>query len=147
MIRVIRVAAALGIATLSVAATAHVTVSPKESAVGAHVKYVVRVPNEKQVDTVAIEIRFPSALRVRSFEQRPGWMTEPIRDASGTLIGVRWRGSLPPQQFAEFGLLAVNPAAAGDLAWSAIQSFADGTKVEWSGAAGSKTPAPRVTIK
>jgi len=147
MIRVIRVATALGIATLSVAATAHVTVSPKESAVGAHVKYVVRVPNEKQVDTVAIEIRFPSALRVRSFEQRPGWMTEPIRDASGTLIGVRWRGSLPPQQFAEFGLLAVNPAAAGDLAWSAIQSFADGTKVEWSGAAGSKTPAPRVTIK
>jgi len=147
MIRVIRVAAALGIATLSVAATAHVTVSPKESAVGAHVKYVVRVPNEKQVDTVAIEIRFPSALRVRSFEQRPDWMTEPIRDASGTLIGVRWRGSLPPQQFAEFGLLAVNPAAAGDLAWSAIQSFADGTKVEWSGAAGSKTPAPRVTIK
>jgi len=147
MIRVIRVAAALGIATLSVAATAHVTVSPKESAVGAHVKYVVRVPNEKQVDTVAIEIRFPSALRVRSFEQRPGWMTEPVRDASGTLIGVRWRGSLPPQQFAEFGLLAVNPAAAGDLAWSAIQSFADGTKVEWSGAAGSKTPAPRVTIK
>ena len=146
MIRV-RVAAALGIATLSVAATAHVTVSPKESAVGAHVKYVVRVPNEKQVDTVAIEIRFPSALRVRSFEQRPGWMTEPVRDASGTLIGVRWRGSLPPQQFAEFGLLAVNPAAAGDLAWSAIQSFADGTKVEWSGAAGSKTPAPRVTIK
>jgi len=141
------VAAALGIATLSVPATAHVTVSPKESAVGAHVKYVVRVPNEKQVDTVAIEIRFPSALRVRSFEQRPGWMTEPIRDASGTLIGVRWRGSLPPQQFAEFGLLAVNPAAAGDLAWSAIQSFADGTKVEWSGAAGSKTPAPRVTIK
>ena len=147
MIRVIRVAAALGIATLSVAATAHVTVSPKESAVGAHVKYVVRVPNEKQVDTVAIEIRFPSALRVRSFEQRPDWMTESIRDASGTLIGVRWRGSLPPQQFAEFGLLAVNPAAAGDLAWSAIQSFADGTKVEWSGAAGSKTPAPRVTIK
>lgn len=147
MIGVIRVATALGIATLSVAATAHVTVSPKESAVGAHVKYVVRVPNEKQVDTVAIEIRFPSALRVRSFEQRPGWMTEPIRDASGTLIGVRWRGSLPPQQFAEFGLLAVNPAAAGDLAWSAIQSFADGTKVEWSGAAGSKTPAPRVTIK
>jgi hypothetical protein len=141
------VAAALGIATLSVAATAHVTVSPKESAVGAHVKYVVRVPNEKQVDTVAIEIRFPSALRVRSFEQRPGWMTEPIRDASGTLIGVRWRGSLPPLQFAEFGLLAVNPAAAGELAWSAIQSFADGTKVEWSGAAGSKTPAPRVTIK
>ena len=147
MIRVIRVAAALRISTLSVAATAHVTVSPKESAVGAHVKYVVRVPNEKQVDTVTIEIRFPSALRVRSFEQRPGWMTEPVRDASGTLIGVRWRGSLPPQQFAEFGLPAVNPAAAEDLAWSAIQSFADGTKVEWSGAAGSKAPAPRVTIK
>jgi hypothetical protein len=69
-----------------------------------------------------------------------------VRDASGTLVGVRWRGTLPAQQFAEFGLLAVNPPVAGDLSWSATQSFADGSKVEWSGVAGSKTPAPHVTI-
>jgi uncharacterized protein YcnI len=136
----------LALAALSAAATAHVTVWPRESAASAHQKYDVRVPNEKQIETVAVEVRFPAGLRVTSFEQKPGWMTEPIRDPSGRAIGVRWRGGLPPQQFTEFGLLAVNPPAPGDLSWSAVQTFADGSKVEWTGAAGSKTPAPHVTI-
>jgi hypothetical protein len=129
-----------------VSAMAHVTVWPKESAAGAHEKYEVRVPNEKQVDTISIEVRFPAGLRVTSFEQKPGWMTEAVRDSSGKAAGVRWTGKLPPQQFAEFGLLAVNPKASGDLGWTVVQSFADGTRIEWSGPAGSKTPGPRVTI-
>jgi uncharacterized protein YcnI len=143
--RMIPLAAALLLAP--VPALAHVTIWPKESAVKAREKYEVRVPNEKQADTVAVELRFPAGLRVTSFEQKPGWMTEPVRDASGNTIGVRWTGRLAPQQFTEFGLLAVNPPAAGELSWTAVQSFSDGTKVEWSGPAGSKTPAPRVTIR
>jgi hypothetical protein len=137
---------AAAIATLPAIASAHVTVWPKQSSAGAHEKYVVRVPNEKQGDTVAIEVRFPAALRVTAFEQKPGWMTEAIRDDAGKTIGVRWTGKLPPQQFAEFGLLAVNPATLADLYWTAIQTFGDGTKIEWSGPGGSKTPAPHVTI-
>lgn len=128
-------------------AEAHVTVWPKESAAKAWEKYEVRVPNEKQVDTVAVEVRFPAGVRAMSFEQKPGWMTEPVRDPSGKTIGVRWTGKLPPQQFAEFGIIAVNPAVAGELKWTAIQTYADRTSVEWSGDKGSKTPAPRVTIR
>jgi uncharacterized protein YcnI len=143
--RLIPIAAALLL--LPTAALAHVTIWPKESSSGAREKYEVRVPNEKQADTVAIEVRFPTGLRVTSFEQKPGWMTEPLRDASSNAIGVRWTGRLAPQQFTEFGLLAVNPPSSGELSWTATQIFADGTKVEWSGAAGSKTPAPRVTIR
>lgn len=139
--------AAFALAALSTTAAAHVTVSPKESIAGAHEKYEIRVPNEKQVDTVSVEVRFPAGVRVTSFEQKPGWMTEPVRDSSGSIIGVRWTGTLAPQQFTEFGLLAVNPPAAADLGWTAAQTYADGTKVEWSGAAGSKTPAPHVIIK
>jgi hypothetical protein len=131
---------------LPAGALAHVTVWPKESSAKAREKYEVRVPNEKQADTVAVELRFPAGLRVTSFEQKPGWMTESIRDASGNAVGVRWTGRLAPQQFTEFGLLAVNPPAAGELSWTAVQSFSDGTRVEWSGPPGSKTPAPRVTI-
>jgi uncharacterized protein YcnI len=145
MNKLIPLVAAAAVA-ISAVATAHVTVWPRESVAGGHEKYQVRVPNEKQVDTVAVEVRIPPGLRVTSFEQKPGWMTEPLRDGSGKLAGVRWRGSLPPQQFTEFGLLAVNPAAAGDLGWSAVQTFADGSKIDWSGAAGSKTPAPHITI-
>jgi uncharacterized protein YcnI len=128
-------------------AAAHVSVWPKESVQGAREKYEIRVPNEKQADTVALEIRFPSGLKVSSFEQKPGWNTEPLRDSAGAIVGVRWTGKLPPQQFTEFGLLAANPATGGEIAWSATQVFADGTKVEWSGELGSKTPAPRVMLK
>ena len=142
--RMIPLAAALLL--LPAGALAHVTVWPKESSAKAREKYEVRVPNEKQADTVAVELRFPAGVRVTSFEQKPGWMTEPIRDASGNAVGVRWTGRLAPQQFTEFGLLAVNPPAAGELSWTAVQSFSDGTRVEWSGPPGSKTPAPRVTI-
>jgi len=127
-------------------AAAHVTVWPKQSSPGAREKYEVRVPNEKPVDTIAVEIRFPAALRVTSIEQKPDWRAEALRDPSGRLIGVRWTGKLGPEQFTEFGLLAVNPGKGGEIAFTAIQAFADGTRVEWSGAAGSKTPAPRVTL-
>jgi hypothetical protein len=145
--KLFRSIAAFGLMLLSASALAHVTVWPKESAAGAREKYVVRVPNEKTSDTIAVEIRFPGGLRVASFEQKPGWMTEPVRDPSGKIVGARWTGRLPPQQFAEFGLLAANPTSPGELSWTAVQTFADGTRIEWSGAAGSKSPAARVTIK
>ena len=132
---------------VAVPATAHVSVWPKESVQGEREKYEIRVPNEKQVDTIALEVGFPSGLKVTSFEQKPGWNTEPLRDPSGAIIGARWTGRLPPQQFTEFGLLAVNPATGSQLLWSATQVYADGTKVEWSGEPGSKAPAPRVTLK
>lgn len=131
---------------VAVPASAHVTVWPKTSVPAAHEKYEVRLPNEKQADTIALELRFPAALKVRSLEQKPGWTTELIRDRSGGVTGVRWTGRLAPMQFTEFGLLATNPPTPGDLVWSATQFYADGTKIEWSGPVGSKTPAPRVTL-
>jgi uncharacterized protein YcnI len=136
-------------AAMAVTATpvlAHVTVWPRESTAAAHEKYDIRVPNEKEVDTIVVEVRFPTTVRVTAFEQKPGWTSEALRDEAGKIVGVRWRGKLPPQQFTQFGLLATNPAAAGELVWTAAQTFADGTKVEWSGPLGSKTPAPRVKL-
>jgi uncharacterized protein YcnI len=127
-------------------AAANVSVWPQQSAPGAREKYEIRVPNEKQADTTAIELRFPAGVRVTSFEQKPGWMTEAVRDGSGRIVGVRWTGKLPPSQFAEFGLLAVNPASGNALVWPAVQTYADGTRIEWSGKPGSKTPAARVTL-
>ena len=136
----------LAAASVATAATAHVTVSPQQSAPGAREKYELRVPNERKSATITVEFRFPPNLRVTAVEQKPGWQAEAIRDSAGNLTGVRWLGNLPPEEFTDFGLLAVNPPAGGELAFTAIQAFADGTKVEWSGAAGSKTPAPRVKL-
>jgi uncharacterized protein YcnI len=127
-------------------ASAHVTVSPSQSASGAREKYEIRVPNERKSATITVEVRFPEKLRVTAVEQKPGWQAEAIRDRSGNLIGVRWIGTLPPEQFTEFGVLAVNPQGGGQLEFTAIQAFADGTKINWSGTAGSKTPAARVRL-
>jgi uncharacterized protein YcnI len=127
-------------------APAHVSVWPQQSANGAREKYEIRVPNEKQADTTSIEVLFPAGARVTSFEQKPGWMTETVRDGGGRIVGVRWTGKLPPSQFAEFGLLAVNPASGGELVWPAVQTYADGSRVDWSGKPGSKAPAARVTL-
>ena len=137
---------AIAAATLPTAAAAHVTVSPQQSAPGAREKYVLRVPNERRSATITVEIHFPRGLRVSAVEQKPGWQAEALRDSAGNLTGVRWIGNLPPEQFTEFGLLAVNPPSGGDLVFTALQAFADGTKVEWSGTPGSKTPAARVRI-
>ena len=138
---------AAGMLLVPAIAAAHVSVSPKESPAKAWEKYDVRVPNEKEVDTIAVEVRFPASVRAMSFEQKPGWMTEPVRDASGKTVGVRFTGKLPPHQFAEFGMIAVNPAVPGELKWTATQTYADRTTIEWSGDKGSKTPAAWVTIK
>jgi uncharacterized protein YcnI len=127
-------------------ASAHVTVWPNESAAGAREKYEIRVPNEKQADTIALEVRFPAGLKVTAFEQKAGWSTELLRDPSGAVTGARWSGRLAPMQFTEFGLLAANPRKGGELVFTAVQVYSDGTKSEWSGAADSKTPAPRVTL-
>lgn len=70
-----------------------------------------------------------------------------IRRNGDAIAGASWTGTLAPDEFVEFGIKAVNPAAAEALTWRFIQSYADGTKVEWTGAPGSKTPAPQVVLR
>src|SRR6058998_3550393 len=101
--------AAAALAALATSASAHVTVSPQQSAPGAREKYELRVPNERKSATITVEFRFPPNLRVTAVEQKPGWQAEAIRDSAGNLTGVRWLGNLPPEEFTDFGLLAVNP--------------------------------------
>jgi uncharacterized protein YcnI len=134
-------------ALLPLAANAHVTVWPQQSDLGAHQKYVVRAPNEKKVATVRIEGAFPREVRVTQLEQVPGWKVEARRDGSGAIVGATWTGDLPPDQFAEFGLLAANPKTGTALTWTFAQIYADGSRVEWAGPPGSRTPAPQVRLR
>ena len=142
-----RLLISLAAAALTTSASAHVTVSPQQSAPGAHEKYEIRVPNEKTADTIAVEVHLPAGLKAIAFEQKPGWSTELDRDPSGAIVGARWSGKLAPLQFTEFGLLAANPATSAELVFTATQFYADGTRIEWSGPATSKTPAARVALK
>ena len=113
-------------------ASAHAVVFPKRSTHGAYEKYVLRVPNEKDVATTRVEIRFPAGLRVVSFVDVAGWQLEEIRDSANAVIGAVWTGSLPPERFVEFPFVAVNPKDDAQLVWPAYQTYASGEKVRES---------------
>ncbi|MCZ8519153.1 MULTISPECIES: YcnI family copper-binding membrane protein [Paenibacillus] len=126
-------------------ASAHVTVFPKETIQGTYEKFAVRVPTEKDVPTVKVEVRFPlDAVTVSRFEPKPGWTYEVKRDADKKITGVVWTASgegLGPTEFGEFymsGKVADNAAA---ISWKAYQTYKDGSVVEWTGAEGADKPA------
>ena len=127
-------------------ASAHAVVFPRTSTPGAYEKYVLRVPNEKDAATTRVEIRFPAGVRVVSFADVPGWTLETVTDSADKVVGAVWTGTLPPKRFVELPFVAVNPKAETRLVWPAVQTYADGERVEWTGAEDAKTPASSTRI-
>lgn len=134
-------------AVLAGAAHAHIRINPSESVAGGREMYRMRVPNEKQVNSSRIEGEFPAGLKVYAFEPKAGWKVDLRKNDKGDIVGATWTGVLKPYEFLEFGMLAVNPAAAGDLSWKFVQFYDDGSKEEFVGGPGSRLPAPVVTLK
>jgi uncharacterized protein YcnI len=143
-----RVAAATIALVLAIPAIVlgHAVVFPKASAPGAYERYVLRVPNERNVPTTKVEMRFPPEVRVTSFSDVPGWQLDVVRDSASRIVGATWTGSLPPERFMEFPFVAVNPKTGAEIHWPAYQTYANGEKVEWTGAEGSKSPASVTTL-
>ena len=139
--------AALGVAMLcSSLAWAHVVVYPKTSTPGAYEKYVIRVPNERDVSTIKVEIRFPEALRVVSFGDVPGWKLQVLADSTQRIIGAVWTGVLPKERFVEFPFVAVNPKDSTSVTWPTYQTYEGGERVEWVGPDSSYTPVSSTLI-
>jgi uncharacterized protein YcnI len=130
------------------AAQAHVTVLPRESTAGATQKYTVRVPNEKTIANVRVEVEFPANVEIMSVSEKAGWKLEVKKDASGKATGAVWSGaSLAPRDIAEFEFLARNPNGETKLVWKAVQVYEDGSRSEWTGPQGTRSPAPVTQIK
>jgi hypothetical protein len=146
--RVLRIGALVSALTLGVYAVAlgHAVVYPRASATGAHERYVIRVPNERNVPTNRVEITFPSDVKVGSFIDVPGWTLEVVRDSAKRIIGAVWTGSLPPERFVELPFVATNPTAPTEIRWPIIQTYADGERAEWTGPTGSKRPASATNV-
>jgi len=129
-------------------ALGHATIWPQQSVTGTFEKYTIRIPNEKESPTVRVEAEFPSDMTVSFFEVVPGWRIEHQRDADGRIVGAVWiEGSIGPNEFAEFALMARNPDAATTLAWRIVQVHEDGSRSEWVGEHDSNNPAPITTIR
>lgn len=139
----VAVALALALPTL---ASAHAVVFPKTAAPGSYERYVLRVPNERNVATIRVELRIPNDVRVTAFEDVPGWQLQVLTDSAKHIVGAVWTGELPPTRFVEFPFVAANPRVTTELVWPAYQTYADGERVEWTGPAGSKRPASSTQI-
>ena len=131
---------------LPAAARAHVTVWPRSAARGAFERYVVRVPNEKNVPTTRVEIHFPAEVRISSFLEVAGWQLQVLADSAGKITGAVWTGSLPPKRFIEFPFIGVNPKEGDRVVFPAQQTYEGGEVVQWTGPEGSKTPASVTTL-
>ena len=138
--------AALPMVLVPSSALAHASVHPAVAAPGAYERYVLRVPNERDVPTTRIEVRFPSALRIVSFGDVPGWRLEILTDSAQRFVGAVWTGELPAERFVEFPFVAVNPREEMGLVWPTIQTYAGGERIEWAGPEGSDQPAPATRV-
>jgi uncharacterized protein YcnI len=128
-------------------AFAHAVVFPKTSKPGAYEKYVLRVPNERDVPTLKVELHFPVGLRVVSFSEVPGWKLQVLTDSAQRIIGAIWTGVLPKERFVEFPFVAVNPKDSTSLAWPTYQTYEGGEKVEWTSPdTAAKTPVSSTLI-
>jgi uncharacterized protein YcnI len=125
---------------------AHAVVLPKTSTPGAYEKYVLRVPNERDVPTTKVEIRFPEALRVVSFGDVPGWKLQVLTDSIQRITGAVWIGLLPKERFVEFPFFAVNPKDSTTLTWPTYQTYEGGELVEWTGPDSSYTPVSSTLV-
>ena len=125
---------------------AHAVVFPKTSSPGAYEKYVLRVPNERDVPTIKVEIKFPESLRVVSFGEVAGWKLQVLADSTQRVTGAIWTGVLPKERFVEFPFVAVNPKDSASVTWPTYQTYEGGERVEWTGPDSSFTPVSSTLI-
>ena len=137
-VRVWLAAAAAGLVCAS--AFAHVTVWPRESRPGAYEKYVVRVPTEGKVATTSIEVMVPENVSIVSVATPQGYTYE-LKRSGERVSSIVFTMQIKPGEFAEFAFMARNPKDGTEIAWKAVQHFADGASEQWTGPSGDKHPA------
>lgn len=142
--RLILLAIAIGIPSV---ALAHAVVFPRTSPPGAYEKYILRVPNERDVPTTRVELHFPPELRVVSFGDVAGWNLQVLTDTAQRITGAVWTGNLPKERFIEFPFVAVNPKDSVRLTWPTIQTYANGETVRWTDPdTAAKTPVSSTLV-
>ncbi|WP_340022991.1 DUF1775 domain-containing protein [Paenibacillus sp. FSL K6-1096] len=129
--------AAAALMLFAAAASAHVTVSPAESGTGAWETYTLKVPSEKDIATVQVDLRIPAGAEFKQYEATPGWE---VTVEGNKVSWIAKDGGIAAGQFQRFYFTAKNPDTAGDIAWDAYQHYADGSLVQWSGEPGTDSP-------
>jgi uncharacterized protein YcnI len=114
----------------------HIKIYPTQSTFGAREKYTMREPNERQSSAIRVEGEFPASLEIYDFEFKAAWKIYFKKDDKGKIVGATWTGKTAPNEFVEFGMLAINPKDGNpNLLWRFYQYYEDGFKEEFTAAA------------
>lgn len=144
---------AAGVAgALPAAASAHVTLQPKQAAAGSFTVERVRVPNERDdATTTKVAVQLPAGFTAVSYEPVAGWRAAVKREGGQvrlvTFTATSKDAGIEPGQFRDFPLSMQIPGKAGDtLTFKALQTYSDGQVVRWIGAPDADKPAPQVAV-
>ena len=163
-------AALITVALVGIAgpAFAHVSVSSTDATRGGFGKAVFRVPTESETaSTTQVVVMLPidTPFVFVNAQSKPGWevavrqeklpqptkvgdfeLTKAVRTISWTSTG----DGIPPSQFDEFAISGGPFPDVTSIAFTARQSYSDGTVVSWDqvqkGDAESEHPAPTLTL-
>ena len=122
------------------AAAAHAVVLPFSSRPADLQLYTVIVPTETDSPTTEVALKVPEGIDFLLVRETPGWKVK-IERKDDRIDVVRWTGSAPPDEYAEFRLIGRNPILEGNLEWKIIQTYANGEPARWIGPPGSDFPA------
>jgi uncharacterized protein YcnI len=139
----------------------HVTVTaPGATRGGSDQEITFRVPVEKNIDTVALAIELPTATPIASVLIDPveGWthtektskLATPIKTDDGEITEavteISWKAQpghgLAPGEFGEFTIIAGQLPDVATLAFGAVQTYSDGSVVNWN-----QVAAPGSTVE
>jgi uncharacterized protein YcnI len=127
-------------------AWAHVVVSPEEVAAEDYATLTVSVPTEKEVPTTKVKVEVPDGFVLSGVQPVPGWDYS-FEEDGGLITAITWSGGeIRPREFQQFLIQAQAPEDPGEYPWKAIQTYEDGSVVEWTGPPDSEEPASVVEV-
>lgn len=124
---------------------AHVTLNPDTSKPESYEKYDVRIPVEKEANTIKVELKVPKELTVVGVEPNDQFDHKLSKDDEGNITKITWTAKekgIGPNEFIDLPIQVANPEKEGEFKWEAYQTYDDGETVEWTGAKDSDKPAP-----
>jgi uncharacterized protein YcnI len=127
----IRAAIAAMVLVLPAAASAHVSVTPRESMAGATEKYTIRIPTEDKVATTGAEIEFPEGVIVETIQVPMGWKYD-VKRRDDRIVSMSIQADVKPGEFIEVAFVARNPRDKKEIVWTLRQRFADGKVTDWT---------------
>jgi uncharacterized protein YcnI len=158
------ITAAALVGSLTGTASAHVTVNAPGATQGGYTKMTFRMPTERDVASIQLEVAFPTEHPLPSARVKPqaGWtyeiVNEPLdqplelhgREVTERVARIIWKATGPgvgATEFAEFEVSTGPLPAADRLVIPALQTYADGEVVRWieepvEGAEEPEHPAP-----